>query len=193
MKRCGTCKYRGEKIADTDYFACDHIKHMGAYWNIECSYPDKSAILVDDNGAYAELYVKEDFGCNQWAPLDERLSPLITGDYIYKQKLRRGFTYFSAALFLYQRGINSGRLHEGPKDRNDFSIPVSPLEDRWILSVFVKPEEVIFANSLLTPLIPSVIQLDVYSVKDEDYGFGIWMINGEIVDFRDKWKILNND
>lgn len=81
-KTCGTCKYRGENIAEEEwdweagglrrreskYFFCERIKHDGRMSSDLVARPQaERAAVVDGSGYYAALCVSDDFGCLEWS------------------------------------------------------------------------------------------------------------------------------
>jgi hypothetical protein len=69
MNQCSTCRFLGVQQLDLDdkptgFWKCDLIKHYGN----DTEYPpDAKAAVEDGSGYYAQLVVRGDFGCNQWA------------------------------------------------------------------------------------------------------------------------------
>lgn len=70
MNTCGTCKHFGQPVdsehyVPSGYHICRLVERFDSY---DTAQPSAAAGVVDASGYFAALCVKEEFGCNQWAP-----------------------------------------------------------------------------------------------------------------------------
>jgi hypothetical protein len=68
VNTCGTCKYFGKPVdsahyVPSGYHVCRLVEQFDAHER-----PSSVAGVVDASGYFAALCIREEFGCNQWAP-----------------------------------------------------------------------------------------------------------------------------